>query len=56
MKIIGFWCLIAQMKRQNTLNSTQKTSTLSDVPLLNKLGKPKKMVIFGKMVNFGSFS
>ena len=54
-EIIGFWCLIAQMKRQNTLNSTQKTSTFSDVPLLKRSRKIQKNGNFWKNGHFWEF-
>ena len=39
MKIIVWGCLIAQMKRLDALITTQKTSTLCNVPLLKKSRK-----------------
>ena len=55
MKIIEFWCLIAQIKRQNALNAKQKTSTLSHVPLLKKLRKTPKNDFFFKWSLLGVF-
>ena len=56
MKFIGMWCLIAQMKRQNTLIATQKTLTLSDVPLLKKSRKKtQKCYFLGKWSVLGVF-
>ena len=55
MKIIKLWCLIAQIKQQNTLIAMQKASTLSDVRCQKNQEKPRKIVIFGRMVTFGSF-
>ena len=48
---------LAKMKRQNALTTTLKTSTLYDVPLLNKLRKTpiltiKKIVFFGGFLDF----
>ena len=54
MKIIGVWCLIAQMKRQSTLITRQK-KTLSDVPLLKKSRKPPKNGDFWKNGHFWEF-
>ena len=55
MKIIRLWCLIAQMKRQDTLIATQKTSTLSDVPLLKKSRKIPQNGHFWKNGHFWEF-
>ena len=52
MKILLRGCLIAQMKRQDALITTQKTSTLCDVPLLNKSRKTPENDHLKKNGNF----
>ena len=55
MKIIGLGCLMAQMKRHDTLIATQKTLTLCDVRLLKKSRKTPKNYYFSKNDHFGGF-
>ena len=56
IKIIVRGCLIAQMKRLDALITSQKTSTLCNIPLLKSLEKPPKITIFPKITLFGIFS
>ena len=49
MKIIIWACLIAQMKRLYALITTQKTSTLCNVPLLKQSRKLPKNYFFSKI-------
>ena len=57
MKIIVWGCLIAQMKHQDTLIATQKTSTFCNVPLLKKNQEnPQKCFFsFSKITILGGF-
>ena len=55
MKIIIRGCLVAQMKRLDALITTQKTSTLCNVPLLKKSRKTPKKYNFFKNYRFWWF-
>ena len=48
--------LIAQKKRPDALNTTQKTPALCNVPFLNKSRKTAKNAIFFKKAFFKGFS
>ena len=55
MKIIRYFFLIAQMKRLDALNATQKTSALCKVLILKKSRKTAKKAHFWKIVQFWQF-
>ena len=55
MKIIRYFFLIAQMKRLDALNATQKTSALCKVLILKKSRKTAKSAHFQKIVQFWQF-
>ena len=46
-KIVGMLILIAQMKRPDALNTTQKTPAICNLPFLNKSRKTAKNVRHG---------
>ena len=56
MKIIIWECLITQMKSQDALIATQKTSTLCNVPLLKKSRRNPKNGNIDKNDNLKNFS
>jgi hypothetical protein len=55
MKIIRYFFLIAQIKRLDALNATQKTSALCKVLILKKSRKTAKSAHFQKIVQFWQF-
>ena len=54
-KIVGMLILIAQKKRPDALNTTQKTPALCNVPFLNKARKTSKKWHFWKNGHFWQF-
>ena len=55
MKIIGFWCFIAQRKRQNTLNAMQKSQLFPMYRCWKNQEKPKKWKLLEKWSFLGVF-